>query len=161
MAELAENKRPGNPITDREPGPTGRPPLGAKIRELRSEADLTQEALARKIGVKREAIAQIESGANRPSPRTLRGLSEVFDLPIDELKQYPTKPRKVAAPSTDNPPHYSPRTESDVISRIERLESRFDRIESRIDSRIDELIQLFKAAQKEPEMLDTSPAPDT
>ncbi len=61
-------------------------PLGRKLRRLRHQRKLSQEALARRLGVTREYVAQIELGAIK-SPRieTRRRLAKALGVPITEL----------------------------------------------------------------------------
>jgi transcriptional regulator with XRE-family HTH domain len=60
--------------------------LGPKLRRLRQRRSLSQQALARRLRVKREYIAQIELGAIK-SPRieTRRRMAKARGVPITEL----------------------------------------------------------------------------
>lgn len=60
--------------------------LGPKLRRIRRRRKLSQEALARRLGVKREYVARIELGAIK-SPRieTRRRLAKALGVPITEL----------------------------------------------------------------------------
>lgn len=60
--------------------------LGPKLRRLRRRRKLSQEALAQRLGVKREYVARIELGAIK-SPRieTRRRLANALGVPITEL----------------------------------------------------------------------------
>jgi len=61
-------------------------PLGPKLQRLRRRRKLTQESLARRLGVTREHVAKIELGLIR-SPRieTRRRLAKALGVPIVEL----------------------------------------------------------------------------
>ncbi|MGN0907668.1 MAG: helix-turn-helix transcriptional regulator, partial [Bullifex sp.] len=59
--------------------------VGEKIRKLRSEHGLTQEQLAEKINVSRTAVSKWESGRGWPGIDSLKNLSSLFGVTIDEL----------------------------------------------------------------------------
>lgn len=56
-----------------------------KIRKLRKQAGLTQEALAKEMGIKRETVAQWERGENKPRVDTLIKLADFFQCSVDNL----------------------------------------------------------------------------
>lgn len=59
--------------------------LGKAIAKERTELGLTQEELARAIGVQQETISRFERGAVLPPLPRLIQLADVFDIPLDEL----------------------------------------------------------------------------
>lgn len=59
--------------------------LGTRIKNLRVERGLSQEALAAQLEISRQAIAKWESGQSRPSTANLLALCEVFGVPLNEL----------------------------------------------------------------------------
>lgn len=59
--------------------------LGTRIKNLRVEKGLSQEALAAQLEISRQAIAKWESGQSRPSTANLLTLCEVFGVPLGEL----------------------------------------------------------------------------
>lgn len=60
-------------------------PFGARLRQLREAASLTQEELAQKAGLAARGISDLERGArNRPYPHTVRSLADALELPEDE-----------------------------------------------------------------------------
>lgn len=59
--------------------------LSEKIYELRRKSGLSQEQLADKIGVSRQAISKWESGSSTPELEKLILLSEFFGVSIDDL----------------------------------------------------------------------------
>lgn len=61
--------------------------LGARIRQLRTDRHLSQEAVAERLGVSRQAITKWESGASFPTTANLMALSEVFGISIMELTE--------------------------------------------------------------------------
>ena len=56
-----------------------------KLQALRTEKNLTQEALAEKLYVSRAAVSKWESGRGYPSIDSLKAMAEFFDISIDEL----------------------------------------------------------------------------
>lgn len=59
--------------------------LSEKIYTLRRKSGLSQEQLAEKIGVSRQAISKWEGGLSTPELEKLKALSEFFHVSIDEL----------------------------------------------------------------------------
>jgi len=55
------------------------------IKELRARYDLTQEDLAKKIGVRRETILFIEKGNYNPSLKLAHDISKALHTTIDDL----------------------------------------------------------------------------
>jgi len=59
--------------------------IGAAVRAGRSEAGLTQEELAERIGRHADSVSLIERGRTLPTLDMLVGLSAALKLPISEL----------------------------------------------------------------------------
>ena len=59
--------------------------LSEKIYTLRRKSGLSQEQLAEKIGVSRQAISKWEGGLSTPELDKLKALSAFFQISIDEL----------------------------------------------------------------------------
>ena len=59
--------------------------LSENIYTLRRKSGLSQEQLAEKLGVSRQAISKWEGGLSTPELDKLRALSECFHVSIDEL----------------------------------------------------------------------------
>lgn len=59
--------------------------LGQNIAMYRKESGLTQEQLAEKCEVSRQAVTKWESGISEPSIAKLIRLSEIFSVSIDTL----------------------------------------------------------------------------
>jgi len=55
------------------------------LRYLRSRADLTQSALAKRSGYSQSYIARAEKGQRRLSPTAARKISKVLGVPIEKL----------------------------------------------------------------------------
>ncbi len=56
-----------------------------KIKELRARYDLTQEDLAKKVGVRRETILFIEKGNYNPSLKLAHDIAKALQTTIDDL----------------------------------------------------------------------------
>jgi len=56
-----------------------------KIREFRAKHNLTQEELAKKVGVRRETIVFLEAGKYNPSLNLAHNVAKAFKTTIDEL----------------------------------------------------------------------------
>jgi putative transcriptional regulator len=59
--------------------------MRTRIKELRARYDLTQEDLARKVGVRRETILFIEKGKYNPSLKLAYDIAKTLQTSIDEL----------------------------------------------------------------------------
>ncbi len=57
----------------------------AKISQIRKDKGLSQEELAEKLGVSRQAIAKWEAGLSYPDVDNLIGLSTLFQISIDSM----------------------------------------------------------------------------
>ena len=55
------------------------------IRRLRTEKGLSQDELAEKLFVTRQAVSRWENGETTPNPETLKQLSRLFDISINTL----------------------------------------------------------------------------
>ena len=63
----------------------GRQSIGARIRQLRESAKLTQEALAQVAGIGRVTLVRIEKGAQSPRYETLVSLAQALRRSMGEL----------------------------------------------------------------------------
>ena len=59
--------------------------LSKKIKAIREKLGLSQEALAKQLGIGRVAISQIESGDRKISAEEIAKLSKIFNMPTDVL----------------------------------------------------------------------------
>ncbi|WP_224930414.1 helix-turn-helix domain-containing protein [Bacillus safensis] len=59
--------------------------LGDRIRSLREKHNLTQEQIAKKIGISRGTYAHYEINKRRPDYETLIKIAEIFDVSTDYL----------------------------------------------------------------------------
>lgn len=56
-----------------------------KIREYRARYSMKQEELARRVGVRRETIGNLEKGRYNPSLVLAWNIAGVFGVPIEEI----------------------------------------------------------------------------
>jgi putative transcriptional regulator len=59
--------------------------MRTRIKELRARYDLTQDDLAKKVGVRRETILFIEKGNYNPSLKLAHDIAVVLQTTIDDL----------------------------------------------------------------------------
>jgi len=59
--------------------------MKTRIKELRARYDLTQEDLARKIGVRRETIVFLEKGKYNPSLKLAHNVAKTLNTTIEEI----------------------------------------------------------------------------
>ena len=59
--------------------------LRTRIKELRARYDLTQEELAKKVGVRRETILFLEKGKYNPSLKLAYDIAKVLKSKIEEV----------------------------------------------------------------------------
>lgn len=65
--------------------------IGDNLRNLRGIHGLSQEAVAEKIGVSRQAVAKWESGATMPDIQNCAALAELYGVTVDELITFEPK----------------------------------------------------------------------
>jgi len=56
-----------------------------RIKELRARYDLTQDDLAKAVGVRRETILYLEKGKYNPSLKLAHDVAKVLKTTIDDL----------------------------------------------------------------------------
>jgi putative transcriptional regulator len=65
------------------------PPIANHIRRLRFEAgEMTQEELARRIGMTRQTVAAIEQGKYAPSLEAAFRIARTFGQPLEAVFQW-------------------------------------------------------------------------
>jgi len=62
------------------------------IKELRSKEGLTQLALAKQVGVRRETIVFLEKGKYDPSLNLALRISRFFKRPIEDIFEFEVNP---------------------------------------------------------------------
>jgi putative transcriptional regulator len=59
--------------------------MRTRIKEFRARYDLTQEELAKQVGVRRETIVFLEKGKYNPSLKLARNIAKALQTTIEEL----------------------------------------------------------------------------
>jgi len=59
--------------------------MRTKIKELRARHNLTQDDLAKKVGVRRETVLYLEKGKYNPSLKLAHDIAKVLQTTIDDL----------------------------------------------------------------------------
>ena len=59
--------------------------MGSKLAQARRKNNLTQEQLAERLGVTRQAVSRWESDLSLPDVSALPRLAEIFEISVDEL----------------------------------------------------------------------------
>ncbi len=59
--------------------------IGRRIRAIRDAQELTQEEFAKKLGVKRTSITNLEKGTQRATLYLLYSLAQRFDVSLEKL----------------------------------------------------------------------------
>ena len=63
--------------------------IGENIRNFRKKNDLTQEALADRLGVTYQSISRWENGTTYPDLELIPAIAEVLTVTVDELLGMP------------------------------------------------------------------------
>jgi transcriptional regulator with XRE-family HTH domain len=71
--------------------------MASRLRELRARHGLTQDRVAKELGVHESAVSRWENGTRFPTGEDLVGLSDLFEVSVDHLLG---KTRQFAAPGT-------------------------------------------------------------
>ncbi len=59
--------------------------VGKNIKKLRSEKGITQEQLAERLHVTRQAVSNWETGKTQPDIETLSMMAECFEITVEEV----------------------------------------------------------------------------
>ncbi|HWR19091.1 MAG TPA: helix-turn-helix domain-containing protein [Clostridia bacterium] len=62
--------------------------ISLNLRQLRTRSRLSQEEVAEKVGVSRQAVAKWENGESLPDILNCDALAELFDVSLSELVYY-------------------------------------------------------------------------
>ena len=76
--------------------------LGARIRALRMQQNLSQEELAEKLDVSRQSVSKWENDTATPDLDKLVKLSELFEVTLDELVRGEPPKQTPPVPQTEN-----------------------------------------------------------
>lgn len=64
---------------------TGAGAFSENIKAIRCRLNFSQEYVAEKVGVSRQAVSKWETGSSEPSTANLRALAELYQVSVDEL----------------------------------------------------------------------------
>ena len=59
--------------------------IGNRLYQYRRKSGLSQEELAAKLGVSRQAVSKWENGTSDPSTSNLCALAKLYGIPVEEL----------------------------------------------------------------------------
>ncbi len=59
--------------------------VNTSIKELRKKKNMTQDELAEKLNVTRQAVSNWENGKTQPDVETLTQLAEVFEVSVERI----------------------------------------------------------------------------
>ena len=66
--------------------------LKTRIREYRARYLMSQEDLARRVGVRRETIGNLEKGKYNPSLKLAMDIARVFETTVEDLFTFTEEP---------------------------------------------------------------------
>lgn len=69
----------------RKEADTVRISLGEALKEQRIRCQMTQEFVAERLGVSRQAVSKWENGTSEPSTSNLLSLAKLYDISAEEL----------------------------------------------------------------------------
>ena len=64
---------------------TVRRSLGQVLKDLRTQNNMTQEFVAGKLGVSRQAVSKWENGTSEPSTTNLMSIAKLYGISVHEL----------------------------------------------------------------------------
>lgn len=62
--------------------------LKTRMKEYRAKFDLSQDDLAKAVGVRRETIGNLENGKYNPSLKLAMDIAKLLHCPIEELFEF-------------------------------------------------------------------------
>src|SRR5690242_14133511 len=95
--------------------------FGQWLKQQRKQLDLTQEALAERIGCSYIAIHKIEAGARRPSQQIAALLVDFFNVPAAEREAFIAFARGLAIQAEPSQPVSGHRPPSNLPAQLTRL----------------------------------------
>ena len=78
--------------------------LAERIKAIREELDITQEELAKQLGVSRSKISQMENGEVRITADELLTLSKIFNVSVDNLLNLEKPPKVILEKGSEEKP---------------------------------------------------------
>lgn len=120
--------------------------LGARIKKLREGAGLSQGQLAKKIGVTRSAISQLESDTTAHTrPENLVGFARVFSISVEDMVRGTTAGGKMVEAHSAQPSSHVMVLSNDEAELFERIGG-----DSALARRLIELLDVMKGRDQEP-----------
>ncbi|MEU7749233.1 XRE family transcriptional regulator [Nonomuraea sp. NPDC049158] len=86
---------------DRRPASSTAIAVGAQIRQRREQRGMSSAELARRAGLSKATLSQLEAGRGNPTIETLDALAIALRLPLTDLLARDTDPGPVYVPGTD------------------------------------------------------------
>lgn len=102
---------------------------GKRIRELRSQRDITGAELARRVGLDSSQISKIENGASKPSLDALERICEALNLTLAEFfsGQQDTSVTTRAAHLADGVEELPPEAEKELAQLMDYLRHKYSK----------------------------------
>ena len=96
--------------------------IGARLKELRKEKDVSLEDVAKAIGTNKSILSKYERGLNDPGLKALSKLAKYFDVSLDWLFGFTEDRRPI---NTDDPlDGLDDVKKAEIISYIEYVKSK-------------------------------------
>lgn len=93
--------------------------FGEKLQRLRQRAGMSQDALAEKLGVSRQAVSRWERDETMPETDKVIALAELFGVTTDYLlRSQPEQPHQEEPRTGGWAPHRPDRRQGDVLDRL-------------------------------------------
>ncbi|WP_328885481.1 helix-turn-helix domain-containing protein [Streptomyces sp. NBC_00316] len=89
------------PSGERRPASSTAVAVGAQIRRRREQRGMTGAELARRAGLSKATLSQLEAGKGNPTIETLDALAVALRIPLTDLLARDTDPGPVLVPGTD------------------------------------------------------------
>ena len=86
--------------------------VGERMKKLREEAGISQNKLAKLIGIQQSSLNRYESGFSNPTPETLLWFGDFFDVSMDYIYGRTDKPQGKTY-------KYKPRLDPDMAKFVE------------------------------------------
>ena len=86
--------------------------VGERMKKLREEAGISQNKLAKLIGIQQSSLNRYESGFSNPTPETLLWFGDFFDVSMDYIFGRTDKPQVKMY-------KYEPRLDPDMMKFVE------------------------------------------
>ena len=93
--------------------------FGEKLQRLRQRAGMSQDVLAEKLGVSRQAVSRWERDETMPETDKVIALAELFGVTTDYLlRQQPEETEQEAPPDGNRTSRRPDRRQDDLLDRI-------------------------------------------